>query len=331
MVASLSDLYGNDSPTGSFQEIINKGSVLITGAQGLIGNAVAQLIYHAYFIESNSEATIYLASRSWTLESQNYWSTKTHVKLIRNDDIPLLEDLEIVVHAASPSNIVEITTIDSLRFANLELAKKILKTKPRKIVFISTSEVYGGLDIAEGSRSQCLKYEVRRDWYPLVKLETEDYLTQEAQKQNLNLVIIRLFHTFGPGIRKNDGRSFADFIYNAARNETIILKSKGQQIRTYMYVTDAAEVILNESLNFENKITVMNLGSLEPISIYDFAMEVAGVSNTDVKIHIQTEFEHSPNNKIIPKLDYLSSKAYIPKTSRKLGIYRTIKWIKAQN
>jgi dTDP-glucose 4,6-dehydratase len=324
MSANLEFLYGEIDNVFTLDMEISQ-DILITGAQGLIGNALAETLN--YQIQKKSGLRLYLTSRHWTSEAKEYWSKHKSVVLISNDKIPELFNLGLVIHAASPSNVTKYQDIEELRSANLGIAQKIILTSPRKIVYISTSEVYGGMDSSEEGNPRIFSADIKRDWYPLVKLETEAFLIEESRYICCNLVVVRLFHTYGPGIQENDGRSFADFLFNGAKGRSLVLKSAGTQIRTFLYVTDAVEAICKLGFYDTGANLVVNVGSSEPITIREFAQEVSEISNVGLEFIDEKSFPHSPNDSIIPNLKKLNSIGIYQKVNRKEGILNTIKWI----
>jgi nucleoside-diphosphate-sugar epimerase len=304
-------------------------SILVTGAQGMLGNGIAVTL--ANLVQKNllERCQLILASRKWSTTAANYWSKNKNCKLINNSEIGTADkEVDLVIHTASPSNITKINSFEELNHANLGLLKSIYVLNPKKFVFISSGEVYKGNVKSEEENLGDFLGNSPRDWYPLAKIAAENYLLESAKYANMDISIVRLFHTFGPGVKKDDGRSFADILWGAAEQREIRLKSDGKQIRTFLYLSDAIDAILSLSLSKINATNITNLGSPYQISIIEFAQMVAEVTRARIVFEVQAEFQHSPNQAIIPNLEKLSSYGWSPKVDLYDGIYRTIKWIK---
>jgi dTDP-glucose 4,6-dehydratase len=153
-----------------------------------------------------------------------------------------------------------------------------------------------------------------------------------AVKSHVN--IVRLFHTFGPGVRRNDGRSFADFLYSAADGKIPKLHSDGTALRTFLFSADAVNAILailTRGINLET----YNVGSDMPISILDFAKRVSSIAglkdevlfdSTLPKGHIQ-----SPNKALIPDLKKISNLGWRIQTSLDDSIEKTLCFLREES
>ena len=161
-------------------------------------------------------------------------------------------------------------------------------------------------------------------------------LKEVSLTTEVNVSIARLFHTFGPGIRKNDGRSFGDFLENAVQGKPPILKSKGRDVRSILYSLDSAVAllaILSTSSNrrdFEQN--VFNVGSDSPITISEFAQavsDVCGLSNpVSAESKLDDLVEHSPNSMLLPDVSKLRSIGWEPTFDLTYAIGRTLEWMR---
>jgi nucleoside-diphosphate-sugar epimerase len=237
-------------------------SILITGAQGMLGNALAQYLLKLTRSEESYKPHIYLTSRNWSKTAKDYWSQFSNFKTIKNLEIANIgKPIQSVIHAASPSNITKIVDIATLRSANIDIMRNILELKPQNFIFISSGEVYKGIGFRENEEVPAFSESVNREWYPLVKLEGEFLLNNYARDWGAATTSIRLFHTFGPGVKRDDGRSFADILWGAALKKEIVLNSKGNQTRSFLYLADAVSGILTILLNPMKGNKIVNLGS----------------------------------------------------------------------
>ena len=301
-------------------------SVLVTGSNGMLGNAVAitldKLIHkHAH------ECDLYLASRSWPAEATGGFEGSPI--LITNNEVRNQKyNFDLIVHCASPSNVTKIESYEHLIEINRGFLENCISSATKKVIFISSGEVYkGGSTKIEAKKTDRVTSDIR-DWYPLAKIDCEEYLFKMNSTLRLSVDIIRLFHTFGPGLSRNDGRSFSDILYAAADDEVIKLKSDGSQIRSFLYLGDAVSAIL-QCVRDDSEFRLLNVGSPNQISILQFAELVANSTDSDVIIE-KKGFSHSPFNFIVPDISETLAWGWTPKVEIQDSINLTLDWIKRQ-
>lgn len=327
--ADFHDIFKNDDLSNNFGRQFIPRSILITGSQGMIGNAIASSLCHLVDLCSIPGARIFLASRNWSPSAKSHWSKYSNIVLLENHEIPKInKGIDLVVHAASPSNITKITNQSELNSANFGMLMDIYELNPSRIIYLSSGEVYRGENLREGDHSSAFSPHVKRDWYPLSKLEAEKSLLKRSAETGTSVGVVRLFHTFGPGIKKDDGRSFADVIWGAVENRKIILHSSGNQIRTFLYLSDAVNGIIGIALRKQNGYEVANLGSTEPHSILEFASMVSKVTKSEVIIKNDDGFLHSPNDSIVPTIEKMDEIGWNQSVTLVEGITRTVNWVK---
>ncbi len=291
----------------------------------MIGGALAATL--AELIDKQLvECELFLASRSWK-GSEELFQNK-NIKPISNMDarsgsIPF----DTIIHCASPSNITKIESFYELSDINTGFLRECISSVTEKVVFISSGEIYGGSITQIDSIPPSLDENTRRHWYPIAKLETEEFLKRKTEDANLSVDVVRLFHTFGPGLSPHDGRSFADIIYSAASSKVITLKSDGQQIRSFLYLGDAVSAILL-SLIRRNAYQVSNVGSPIGTSILGFANLVAEITGSVVRFS-KSKFEHSPFDSVIPDITGTVKLGWTPKVELPDAISSTLLWLKS--
>lgn len=162
--------------------------------------------------------------------------------------VPDLGPLDYVLHAASqasprfygsdPVGTLLPNTIGTA--ALLEALRQ--SPHPRGFLFVSSSEVYGTVTgdatLAETSYGTVDPTTVRA-CYAESKRMSETMCVAWHQQHDIPSFIVRPFHTYGPGLQANDGRVFADFVFNVLRGENIVMHSDGSARRAFCYVTDA--------------------------------------------------------------------------------------------
>ena len=162
------------------------------------------------------------------------------------------------------------------------------------MLLTSTFEVYGSIDDVSSYRedmSGVIDQTVLRNGYPESKRCCELLLRSYADEYNVNAVIVRLPSVYGPTMLKSDSKAHAQFIKNALKHENIVLKSKGEQRRTYCYVVDAVSGILK--VLFDGvKGEVYNISNENSVaSIADVAHSCAEIAGTKVIFDMPDEIE----------------------------------------
>ena len=280
---------------------IKDGQILVTGASGLIGSCLVDLLmlansygrnFNVYVLGRNKEI---LKNRFSAFDSSNM------LHFIEQDiQFPLDENTryDYIVHGASvadPRNYALYPAETML--INLLGARNVLnycKSHPTtRIIMLSTFEVYGnaGKDIYQESDSGVLDQNMIRSCYPESKRCMEILTRCYLEEYGVNAVIVRLCSIYGPTMLKDDSKAHAQFMRNALRGEDIVLKSKGEQRRTYCYVIDAVTGILcalekgatGEVYNISNEKSV--------VTIAEVADTVAKIAGTKVVFDLPNEIE----------------------------------------
>jgi dTDP-glucose 4,6-dehydratase len=138
--------------------------------------------------------------------------------------------------------------------------------------------------------------------------------------------IIRIFNTYGPRMRLNDGRALPAFIGQALRGEDITIFGDGSQTRSFCYVSDLVEGIYR--LLHSDYVYPVNIGNPDEISILDFAKEIVELTGTDQKLVFKDLPKDDPKQRkpdIIRAKDILDWK---PEVSRKEGLRLTYEYFK---
>jgi UDP-glucose 4-epimerase len=150
------------------------------------------------------------------------------------------------------------------------------KYKP-KVIFSSTSEVYGDGPFAESNNLSIGSPENLRWSYAASKLLTEFYLTTG----NFPYIIARFFNIVGPGQLPNFGMVLPRFIKAAKNNEDLIVHGDGLQVRSFCHIEDAINILL-QIQDLEEQI--FNVGNDEPITIKELAKKVIELSGSKSQI-----------------------------------------------
>ena len=105
---------------GSISSLKFKGNILITGARGMLGNALACAVNELLSNQSSNDTKLILCSRDWRPAELMYWKSFKHVENVTNFNLlNNYKSVELVIHAARPSNMTQIITIDDLKIPNI--------------------------------------------------------------------------------------------------------------------------------------------------------------------------------------------------------------------
>lgn len=275
-------------------EKLKNKTVLVTGASGMVGT---------YFINTlivlnekyNMNINILALVRNKN-KFENYILNNKQVTIIEQDVINEIKyegDIHYIIHAASPAspkimkdcpfetNIAN--TIGTYNTLKLAIEKKSLG-----YLFVSSREIYG-----QPNNSQELFTEdgplgqvdplVPRNGYAEGKKAAENMCVSANKEYGLNTKIVRLAHTYGPGMSIHDGRVQADFLKNVLNNENIIMKSTGESVRTYTYISDAINAMFKVLLS-SNDIVYNIADEDSKTTIKELAELLIELKNNNLKV-----------------------------------------------
>ena len=318
-------------------------TILITGASGMIGS---YFVYTLMNLNENYDANIEIIPLIRNLNKLDSIITEnTKVYPIIQDvteKIKINKTIDYVIHTAGPASpkIMKVKpvetnfantlgTANTLTFANNHDAKGYL--------FISSREIYGSPINNEKYFTEdsfgYVDHLIPRNGYAEGKKAAENMCISFKEEYDLNTKIVRLAHTYGPGMSVDDGRVQADFLKNIINNEDIILKSDGSSIRTYTYISDAVSAMFKILLN--GKENVYNVSDeRNEVSIKELAEIIVSIY-PEKNLKLKFEIENNANEGYAPfKLGLLSSEKirtelnWNAKYSIKEGFKRTIEYLK---
>ncbi len=319
-----------------FEKFADK-RVVITGASGLIGGYLANaLLKCSDFLGSNAPEVIAVSKsgRFPNLENLDNQSKLTFLKLdLEREDLDF--DFNVLIHAASAASPTVKISRESIFEVNCKSLRR-LRTTPglvERVLFISTGEVYGTdapRKVTEDFMGQFDRTTYRAN-YPEAKLAGEE-LTTGLNEVGISGRVARLFHSFGPGLRKDDGRSFADFLWAAALGELPVLRSSGMQIRSFLYLEDSIVGLL-KVLDSDTEAPI-NVGSDLDLTVLEFASRVSSIAGLGGEVLFQakeSETVFSPNDVVLPSNELLRITGWNQEVDLDVAIERTIDWIKISN
>ena len=165
--------------------------------------------------------------------------------------------------------------------------------KLEKFVYISSGDVYGEGDgrVFTENYSGYVDPLNLRSCYTSAKRATETLCISYGHQYGIETVIARPCHTYGPHFTESDNRVYAQFIRNILRGEDILMKSKGEQYRSWCYVVDCASAILYILLKGENGQAYNIADENSNITIKELAEMIAEIGNKKVIIDLPSDIE----------------------------------------
>lgn len=318
---------------------ISGSQFLISGASGMVGGYMASALLKCCSVLGLPSPKLTLLARSTSSRNLRQFAGNSAVTLVETAPNSWRVDktYDVLIHAASPASPTQYGDAKAVVETNVGFLDNLKKQlMPESTLFISSGEVYGAnppLAVDEDFDRGVIPDSLRAV-YPESKIAAEQLLWQMGEDGNTKPLVARLFHSFGPGLKDADGRSFGDFLWAAARGRNLELLSSGSAIRSFLYLEDAVAGLLTV-ITKGIPGQAYNVGSGDPVAICDFAELVGRVAGVEVRyapssVPTKGDYMHSPNQIVVPsnsKVSQLGWKQIIPVET---GVRRTLDWIKRE-
>ena len=304
-------------------------NILVTGGAGFIGtNLVEKFIdkQHNVIVIDNL-----LTGSKKNLEhffnSENF----SFIELDVQNHIEVAEDLDYVLHLASPASPKAYAQhpINTLKAGSIGTINTLglAKAKNAKYLLTSTSEIYGDPLVSPQPESYWgnVNPNGTRSMYDEAKRFAEAAVSSYNRIYDLDTRILRLFNTYGPKMKINDGRVVTNFIHQAITGNDMTIYGQGNQTRSFCYIDDTVSGILKamESDNSE----VFNIGNPNEITILQLAEKIIELTNSKSEIKFVKLPEDDPMQRK-PDISKANNKLnWFPEVSLEEGLKKTIEWI----
>ena len=237
-------------------------------------------------------------------------------------------NVDYIIHAANPTSskfFIEhpVETIQTAVNGTQNLLEIAKAKKVKSFVFLSSMEVYGNPKKGEIVKEDYISgFDpcVTRNCYPMSKKLCESLCQAYSSGYNVPTKVLRLTQTFGPGVEYNDGRIFAEFMRCVVEKRDIVLKTKGETERCYLYTADAVSAILTVMLPGKSSECYNVANPDTYCSIAEMAELVANkVANGSIKVtyHLEDVQKLGYANTLYMNLnvDKLNSLGWLPTTN----------------
>jgi UDP-glucuronate decarboxylase len=305
---------------------------VITGVAGFLGSHLAKEL---------------LAKKNKVIGLDNFSTGKKHnlLSFLSNPDFKFIEidvsmekvidledlkDIDEIYHLASPASPVfyqkapfDTIAVNTIGTKNLlDIAKK----NKAKLVYLSTSEVYGDPEIHP--QSEEYKGNVNtwgpRACYDEGKRLGEVFCYLYYHLFNLNVKVARIFNTYSAGLRNDDGRVISNFITQAIKGENITVYGDGTQTRSFCYVDDTIKALM---LMMENDMAngeIINVGNSEEISVIKLAKLIKKLTNSSSAITFHPLPKDDPKQRCPNTMKAKRILGWKPETTLEEGLLKTI-------
>lgn len=305
-------------------------NILITGGAGFIGSHLVEK-----FLSAGEKVIVVDNLLTGAIENLSLFNDNPNFIFMNHDvqhHIDIEMELDYVLHlasAASPKAYTEYP-INTLKAGSSGTINTLglAKAKNAKYLLTSTSEVYGNPKVSPQSETYWGNVNPNgpRSMYDEAKRFSEAAVSSYNRIYNLNTRIVRLFNTYGPKMKIDDGRVVTNFIFQALNGKDITIYGKGDQTRSFCYIEDTLSGII-KAMDSESS-EVFNIGNPNEITVKKLAEIIIELTNSNSSLKFLELPEDDPMQR---KPDISKAKEFLkwsPKTPLEVGLLKTIDWVK---
>lgn len=304
--------------------------VLITGAAGFLGSHLCdKFIEQGYYVIAMDNLI------TGDLQNIEHLFKLEHFEFYHHDVTKFVHvpgHLDYILHFASPASPIDYLKIpiQTLKVGSLGTHNLLglAREKNARILIASTSEVYGDPLVHPQSEEYFGNVNTigPRGVYDEAKRFQESITMAYHRFHGLETRIARIFNTYGPRMRLNDGRVIPAFIGQTLRGEDLTVFGDGHQTRSFCFVDDQIEGLYR--LLLSDYSLPVNIGNPEEITILDFAEEIVKLTGTSQKIVFRDLPQDDPLQREPDITKAREILGWQPKVSREEGMKRTFEYFK---
>ena len=303
---------------------------VITGGAGFLGSHLCEKL-----IKNNIQVVCLDNLSTGSLENIEHLFGNENFKFIKHDVTNFIHvpgNVDYILHFASPASPIDYLEmpIQTLKVSSLGTHNMLglALEKKARVIIASTSEVYGDPEIHPQTEDYWGNVNPigPRGVYDEAKRFSEAMTMAYHRFHGVETRIVRIFNTYGPRMRLNDGRALPAFVSQALKGEDITVFGDGSQTRSFCYVDDLIEGIFR--LLMSDETNPVNIGNPEEITIKEFAEEIQSLIDTNSKIVYKELPTDDPK---VRKPDITRAKTILgwePKINRSEGLKITLDYFK---
>lgn len=285
-------------------------TIFITGGTGLIGSTVINGLLYAnnkYKLNVRIIALVRNLDRAKGLFHNVNAGTSLSFIVGSVESLPeVREKVDYIIHGASPTASLyfvqhPVETIQTAVKGTMNILELAKNNQVEGILYLSSMEVYGAPatdDLIPETKGCTLDSMTVRSCYPIAKRLCENLCVSYASEYGVQVEVIRLAQTFGPGVSIDDARVFAEFARDAMHGTDIELQTAGTSKRMYLYTADAVIAILTvllsgksgEAYNAANPATYCSIVEMAQLVAHEIAHDAIRVHVPTIKLEADSKF-----------------------------------------
>ena len=306
-------------------------NIVVTGGAGFIGTHLIEKLV----MRGDNVIVIdnLLTGSKENVSNFEKYENYSFINLDVQNYIKIEGDVDYVLHLASAASPKAYTDnpINTLKAGSIGTINTLglAKAKHAKYLLTSTSEVYGDPEISPQPESYWGRVNPNgvRSMYDEAKRFAEAAVSSYNRIYNIDSRIVRLFNTYGPKMKINDGRVVTNFIVQALNGEDITIYGKGNQTRSFCYVSDTVAGIIKAMDSQSNE--VFNIGNPNEITILQLAETIIQLTESKSGVKYQELPDDDPSQRK-PDIDKaINILDWKPDIGLEEGLNKTIVWVKA--
>jgi dTDP-glucose 4,6-dehydratase len=311
---------------------IKQSTSVVTGGAGFLGSHLTDLLL------ARGHRVIAIDNLiTGSVQNLTHLAGHPGFKFIRQDVteyIYLAEPVQFVWHFASPASPIDYLEIpiQTLKVGSLGTHKALglAKNKGARFLLASTSEIYGDPLVHPQPESYWGNVNTigPRGCYDEAKRFAEAITMAYHREHGMETRIVRIFNTYGPRMRLNDGRVVPSFVSQALRNKPLTVFGAGGQTRSFCYVSDLIEGIYR--LMNSSAVEPVNIGNPHELTVLEFAREVIRATGSRSRIVFKPLPQDDPRQR---RPDITRAKKMLnwtPKVPLKEGLTKSIRYFRGK-
>jgi dTDP-glucose 4,6-dehydratase len=307
--------------------------VVVTGGAGFIGSHLCEAL-----LDRGAEVVCLDNFLTGTPQNVAHLMDRPEFTLRRTDLVEFVhvpEPVDLILHFASPASPIDYLAypIQTLKVGGIGTwhALGLAKAKGARFLLASTSEVYGDPQVHPQPESYWghVNPVGPRGVYDESKRYAEALTVAYRGAEGVDTAIVRLFNTYGPRMRPNDGRAIPTFVGQALRGEPLTVAGDGSQTRSVCYIDDTVRGIL--ALAQSDEAGPMNIGNPDERSVLQIAQDVIAAAGSRSGIEFIDRPVDDPGVRRPDTRQAEQLLGWRPEITWDEGLARTTEWFRAQS